>query len=253
MKSRPRSAASPSPLLSHRAGLTPNLAWSEFETRNLPEARRKASKQLLTRPPAGTVGQYLYSNAGYVVAGAILEKVGGKPWEQLLTERIFKPLEMKSAGFGGVGTVAKTDQPWGHRDDGSAVESNGPKMDNAPVMGPAGTVHSSLADWTKFLTDQLRGGTGSKALLPAEVYQAIHAPHPADATYGLGWGLAERPWAGGKTLSHNGSNTMNLAVCWIALPKKFGVIVCTNQAGETATKAADEAVGALIRWHRERP
>lgn len=57
-----------------------------------------------------------------------------------------------------------------------------------------------------------------------------------------------RPWAGGKVLTHTGSNTMNFAVCWLAPAKGFGILVCTNQAGDNASKAADEAVAALIAW-----
>jgi CubicO group peptidase (beta-lactamase class C family) len=238
-------------LLSHRAGLTPNLTWADFDTRNLSRARHEAAKKLLTTPPASPVGQYEYSNAGYVVVGAVLEKIGGKPWEKLITDRLFTPLGMKSAGFGGVGTSGKTDQPWGHHDDGRPVEINGPAADNPPVMGPAGTVHCSLEDWTKFLADQLRGGTGGKALLPAEIYQAIQSPHPADASYGFGWIIGRRPWAGGKILTHNGTNTMNLAICWLGLPNKFGVAVTTNESGDNAEQAGDEAAAALLQWYRK--
>ena len=45
---------------------------------------------------------------------------------------------------------------------------------------------------------------------------------------------------------------MNLAVCWLALPKRFGVLVCTNQAGEKAEKACDEAVSTLIEWRAKK-
>ena len=236
-------------LLSHRAGLKPNLKWWAFGTRDLSRERLKAAKELLTAAPASKVGDYQYSNAGYVVVGAILEKLGKKPWEELLRERVFVPLGMKDVGFGGTGTPGKTDQPWPHLDSGKPTKSNGPTIDNAPVMGPAGTCHASLSSWSLFLSDQLRGATGGKALLPANIYSEIQSPHPQDGTYGFGWGVTRRPWAGGKVLTHAGSNTMNFAVCWLALPKRFGVLVCTNQAGDNAGKAADEAVSALIDWH----
>ena len=236
-------------LLSHRSGLTPNLPWSDYNNGNLIRSRRDAAKALLTTPPASKPGDYLYSNAGYVVVGAILEKLGGKPWEKLMEERLFIPLDMKSAGFGGTGTPGKLDQPWGHVESGEAVANNGPEVDNPAVMGPAGTVHASLADWSKFLGDQLKGASGdSSSLLPPSIYEAIQSPHPAGTGYGFGWGIARRPWAGGKVLTHNGSNTMNLAVCWLAIPKKFGIIVTTNQAGPKAEQATDEAVAALVAW-----
>lgn len=239
-------------LLSHRAGLTANLAWSDFNNRNLVRARREAAKELLTHPPEFPVGGYHYSNAGYVVVGSILEKIGGKPWETLMTERIFTPLGIKSAGFGGSGTPGRTDQPWGHLDSGEVVKMNGPQADNPPVMGPAGTVHLSVADWSKFLTDQLKGSGEAKSLLPREIYQTIQSPHPLGSEYGFGWGVARRPWAGGKVLTHAGSNTMNFAVCWLAIPRQFGILVTTNQSGDDAQKASDEAVAALIEWRNKR-
>ncbi len=245
-------AATIADLLSHRSGLTPNLPWDGYNDRGLIRARRDVAKELLTNPPASRPGGYVYSNAGYVVVGAILEKLGGKPWEELMKERLFTPLGMKAAGFGGTGTPGRIDQPWGHLESGEAVAGNGPLMDNPAVMGPAGTVHAPLAAWSQFLADQLRGASGGQALLPPSIYAEIQSPHPEGAAYGFGWGISRRPWAGGKVLSHSGSNTMNLAVCWLAPQKRFGIIACTNKAGPEAAKACDEAVSALVAWHAAR-
>ncbi len=238
-------------LLAHRAGLIPNLQWSDFSRRNLVRARREAARQLLTRKPASAVGEYVYSNAGYVVVGSILEKLGGKPWEDLLADRVFKPLGIRNAGFGGTGTIGKIDQPWPHNEAGEPTLMNGPLADNPAVLGPAGIVHMTSRDWSRFLADQLKGASGD-ALIPANIYATIQSPHPDGADYGLGWIVTKRPWAGGKTITHGGSNTMNMSVCWLALPKKFGVLVCTNQAGDSAAKANDEAASRLIQWHAKR-
>lgn len=43
--------------------------------------------------------KFSYSNSGYFLLGVILEKVSGKPYEQLLRERIFDPLGMKESGY----------------------------------------------------------------------------------------------------------------------------------------------------------
>jgi hypothetical protein len=42
---------------------------------------------------------------------------------------------------------------------------------------------------------------------------------------------------------------MNYAVAWLAPLRGFAVLVCVNQAGDRAAKAADEAASALIRLH----
>jgi CubicO group peptidase (beta-lactamase class C family) len=43
--------------------------------------------------------KFSYSNSGYFLLGVILEKVAGKPYEELLRERIFEPLGMKESGY----------------------------------------------------------------------------------------------------------------------------------------------------------
>ena len=238
-----------SQLLSHRAGLIPNLKWNKFDKLPMMEARRKAAEELLTQPPESKIGEFIYSNAGYVVVGAILEKLGGKPWEELLTTRVFQPLNITSSGFGGVGTPGQIDQPWGHRNLWGPVRKNGPESDNPAVMGPAGTVHMKMDDWCKYLADQALGGGGQKALLPADVYTQIQSKHPAEGRYGYGWGVLDRPWSGGKTLTHNGSNTMNFSVCWVSIPRTFGVAICINRSSDEDETASDEAASALIGWY----
>jgi hypothetical protein len=42
---------------------------------------------------------------------------------------------------------------------------------------------------------------------------------------------------------------MNFAVTWLAPQRDFAVLVCTNQGGEIAETACDEADGELIKWH----
>jgi CubicO group peptidase (beta-lactamase class C family) len=239
-------------VLSHQAGLIENLDWNAlFTSGSLTEQRLKAAEMALTAP-AYAPGTFHYANTGYVVVAAILEKIAGKPWEELIRERIFNPLGMTSAGFGGTGTVGQIDQPWPHLDKGIPAPSNGSTMDNREIMGPAGTVHCTITDWAKFLTDQFRGGSGMKALLPDEIYRAIQTPAP-NSEYGYGWIIVDRPWAGGKALSHAGSNTMNYCVCWLAPAKKFGVLVCTNQGGDKAAKACDDAASEMILRYQARP
>ena len=152
---------------------------------------------------------------------------------------------MESAGFGGTGTPGQLDQPWPHTADGAPTAANGRSMDNPPVMGPAGRIHCSIQDWGNFIQDQLRGARGASALLKAESYQKLLTP-PLGGDYALGWMVANRSWAGGKALNHAGDNTMNFANVWVAPQRDFAILVCVNQSGDTAFKATDEAVGAMI-------
>jgi len=271
-------------LLSHRAGLPANLPWFALAKpgRPLREQRLDAVRALANVKRHSEPGSaYLYSNLGYVIAGAVVERTLSKSWEEAISELVFAPLGMASAGFGGLGTPGLIDQPWGHNADGNPAPKNGPDVDNPAVLGPAGTVHATLQDWAKFVADQLRGGRGGKALLKPKTYVQMHTP-PFGGDYALGWLLAERDWGGGTVMTHAGSNTMNFAVVWMTSPAvrrspgaaidrrsdalrietpdgrpspkgDFAVLVVTNQGGPAATEACDAAAGALIKLFRAFP
>jgi len=235
-------------LLSHRAGLPPNLKLANYTTgADVMALRLQAVQEELAKKPQSPPGQtYKYSNLGYIIAGAVVEKVTGKSWEELMRSEIFEPLKMKSASFGGTGTPGQIDQPWPHTADGKPTAANGPDMDNLPVMGPAGRVHCTIQDWAKFIQDQLRGARGESALLKPEAYQKLHTP-PFGGDYALGWSVAERSWGGGKVLNHGGDNTMNCANVWIAPKRDFAILACVNQSGKAAFTATDDAIVELMK------
>jgi len=236
-------------LLSHHAGLPPNLELADYQGDDAAALRLRAVREELAKKPRHTPGStYEYSNLGYIIAGAVVEKITGQPWEKEIRSEVFEPLQMTTAGFGGTGTPGQIDQPWPHTADGEPTAANGPVMDNPPVMGPAGRVHCSLQDWAKFVQDQLRGDRGETALLQPATYQKLHTP-PCGGDYALGWLTAKRSWGGGKVLNHGGDNTMNFANVWIAPQRDFAILVCVNQSGNDAFQATDAAVGELIRLH----
>jgi CubicO group peptidase (beta-lactamase class C family) len=241
-------------LLSHRAGLPANIPWGLLPRSGTTRDQRLAviKKLASIKPLAEPGAKDLYSNLGYVIAGAMAEKAADDSWENLMKKLVFEPLGMTGAGFGGVGTPGLLDQPWPHGENGKPVEKNGPDVDNPPVMGPAGTVHCPLVDWAKFVADQLRGARGEKALLKPETYKTLQTP-PFGGEYALGCLAVERGWGGGRVLSHNGSNTMNFAVVWIAPLRDFAVLVVCNQGGPVAFKACDEAASKLIDIHLGKP
>ena len=168
--------------LSHEGGLAAgddSRYWTKLSpSGSLIEQRLSAAHKALISPEYQS-GTYHYSNNGYVVIAAILEKIAGKSWEDLMRERIFQPLGMTQAGFGGTGTVGQVDQPWPHFESGQPAPINGSTMDLPAILGPAGLVHCTMNDWAKFLIDQLRGGSGMKALLPGDIYQAMQTAVPS--------------------------------------------------------------------------
>src|ERR1017187_6345737 len=239
-------------LLSHRAGLPANLDLARYSGRDVQALRLRAVREELAKKPGHKPGStFAYSNLGYIIAAAVVEKTTGQPWERVIAEDVFKPLQMNSAGFGGTGTPGQMDQPWPHTGDGQPTTKNGPDMDNPPVMGPAGRIHCSIQDWARFVQDQLRGDRGKPALLKPESYQKMHTP-PFGGDYALGWLVAKRDWGGGTVLNHGGDNTMNFANVWVAPQRDFAILVCVNQSGDTAFQATDEAVGVMIKLLKNR-
>jgi CubicO group peptidase (beta-lactamase class C family) len=229
-------------LLTHRAGLPANAPYWSLKGANPTEKRRELLTQVLAKAPESKPGKtYAYSNVGYIVAGLMAEQVSGMSWERLLRDRIFEPLRMASAGFGPPGSPGQLDEPWGHPASGEPGQS-----DNPPVLGPAGTVHCTMADWAKFVSLHLRAAEGKPKLLEAATFRMLHTP-PGGSDYAAGWIVLDRAWAGGKALTHSGSNTTWYCTAWIAPLRDFAVLVATNQGGDDAAKACDEASEGLIR------
>lgn len=248
-------------LLTNSSGMTPDAttapSWGSLATTalSLVEQRRLLAQEYLAMKPASPVGTFNYSNAGYIVAGVMLETVTGKPWEQLISERLFQPLGMNSAGFGPPVGAGPLDEPWGHAivDDGFGPVPPGPDADNPSAMGPAGTVHADMADLVAYYQAHLRGAMGSPSIVSTSAFDVLHAPAPG-TDYACGWGVIERTWAGGTALAHEGSNNLWFASVWLAPAKGFGVLILTNGAGRRSSTAMnDTAVMLITRYLGEPP
>jgi len=233
-------------LLTHRAGLPANTDWRDLGNGSLIEQRTLVLKRVLEKPPVHPAGtKFLYSNVGYVIAGHMAEEVMGKPWEELMREMLFTPLQMPSAGFGPPGMQDQIDQPWGHQ---LVLGKQVPhQADNAAALGPAGTVHCTLVDWGRFASLHLAGAQGDSTFLSPETIRTLQTAPPGEPRYAGGWLVEERDWAGGKALTHAGSNTMWFATVWIAPARNYAVLAVTNQGGEAGTRACDEAIEVLIK------
>ena len=243
-------------LMYHTAGLPTDVtltpSWSSLRTdpAPLPEQRRRWAVELLSLEPAGERGVHRYSDAGYIVAGAMMEELTGQSWEQLMQTRVFDPLGMTSAGFGPPGSIgAPPDQPRGHTrvSDGAPWLPLEPdaNADNPAALGPAGTVHVSLEDYGKYVREHLRGLRGSSDFLSATSWGKLHTAAPGTG-YALAWGVDQRTWAGGQAFAHSGSNAYWFAVAWIAPERDRAFVAVTNVGGVDGERATDQAVQALV-------
>jgi CubicO group peptidase (beta-lactamase class C family) len=232
-------------LLTHRAGLPHDAPWWRLPGRTTTEQRHAAMVQLLAAAPRSKPGAaYEYSNAGYAIAGLMAEQATGRPWETLMQERLFGPLNMFSAGFGPPGAGGSSvDQPLGHRLNRGRLEPIW--HDNAPCMGPAGTIHCTTADWAKFAIAHNRGERADGKLLRASTFRELHTP-PKGSEYAAGWYAVSRPWAGGRALTHSGSNTYWYCTAWLAPARDVAFLITANRGDGDVAKACDEAVGAML-------
>ena len=173
-------------LLSHTSGIPSDnpaqdklVEQSFAQPGNLDELRYwivagLVKQQLRSKPGA----QFAYSNLGYTLAGAIIERIGGRTWEELVAVRIFDPLGLKTAGFGPQSSLGRVDAPLGHRTLPNGTLKAmlaGPNGDNPEAIGPAGTVHlvgARLRGLGRLACGcrQARPGAGR----PGDVPQAAH-------------------------------------------------------------------------------
>lgn len=232
-------------LLTHRSGFVkdPPGGWWVFDGKQSVVAqRRKLVAAILKAKPAAKPGEkFLYSNVGYVIAAAMAERVTKQPWETLMAKRVFAPLKINSAGFGPAGSVKNVKQPWPHNAKGVAYPPT-KFTDNPAIVGPAGRVHVSLPDWSRFLADQLAGARGVKGLLKSETYKSLLTPQAGEHYAPGGW-IALR---GGRVLSHDGSNTFNYCTAWLFVDRDLGLVVVCNQGGAAAKKACHEGANQIV-------
>ncbi|SIO51180.1 serine hydrolase domain-containing protein [Chitinophaga niabensis] len=228
-------------LLSFRAPLVPYTYTNEEPAGfagNEDEQRIQFANWLLEQPPVASKQGLSYTNAGYVVAGAMLEKASGKTYKQLV-----KDLGNKLGIRFGFGNPNETDstQTWGH--DAQLVPE--PPQHNYKLewLLVAGNINISLPDYVKFIQLQLKGLKGETKVLPQREFHFLLHGLP---TFSIGW-FWEKNEAGDLVIRNTGNPGTFITQVYIQKGKAF--IFFTNcQTKETYTaldrlfEAAKEAV-----------
>lgn len=87
--------------LSHQTGIKAESLQENLSEMRTMTTMDEAMQDLAKQPKEGEPGKvFHYSNAGLQIAGAVIEKIGGKTFQQLFAERIAQPLNMKNTDFG---------------------------------------------------------------------------------------------------------------------------------------------------------
>jgi len=239
-------------LLSHRAGLpewidhesskkvSPRFIENWWKDRQSPvrmrsDYLRETVQQHLADKPGHSI---YYSNSGYLMAGAMLEAIMEKPFEQLMDEEIFSPLALDSAGFGTPVKIDSKNQPIGHSGESRTVRPN----DFPEYMAPAAVIHISVKDWAKFILVHLEDDSSTDAIINRNAISLLHSP-PDSATwragseeigydipslnYALGWYTLDLENRKGL-LWHPGGNSGFIAQAFVDPKVKNAVLIVTN-------------------------
>ncbi|WP_417389293.1 serine hydrolase domain-containing protein [Gimesia sp.] len=255
-------------LLSHTSGMRADdenlmdlLKNSVDVEGNLDELRYWIVKESVKLPlVAEPTKAWAYNNRGYTIAGAMIERVSGKSWDELIVERIFEPFGLTTAGLGTQSTLGKIDAPLGHvkQKDGKVKSyMAGPQADNSLILGPAGTLHLSILDFATWAG--WNAGNGMRApcnIVSPQMVEKIHTPvftikgenrpgTPPDGKYAHGWGWVTVDWAPYPLLYHGGSNGKNLAQVWIDKKKDIAIVIMTNISNPKADATLREIAKEL--------
>jgi CubicO group peptidase (beta-lactamase class C family) len=234
-------------LVRHRGGIQQHQTFDQPEMARLnglagtpTEQRRTYVAEVLELEPLD--GNFAYSNAGYAMAGYIGEVASGRSWEQLLQEEVFDPLGLASCGIGWPATHDRPDEPRGHFGSGNARTVQGlDQYELGAFMGPAGNVHCSVADLTRYGLAHLKGLRGENGFLTAATVAELHRASD-DSPYAAGWGVD--PVSGQHR--HNGS--AGTFFSYLVLDPTAGVVVAflTNAGPPDGQSAGTKGVSAIL-------
>lgn len=229
-------------LLAHRGGVLAMAGDEDVErfqtfldnyTGDLPQTlveRRRvfADWLLMQSPPNGvTPGQdFLYSNAGYALAGAMLEAATGKSYETLFDEELTQPLGV--AGSWVLPRLTAADQPAGHigaRDQLVVVPLPAEQQQWIDVIAPAGLFSTTAAGYLTWLNWHLLALQGQTTPLPAGYVQRLQ--QLAEGDYAAGWIGGVDP-AGWPVLVHDGSGDGFMSIAVVDLAGQRARFAVTN-------------------------
>jgi CubicO group peptidase (beta-lactamase class C family) len=229
-------------LLTHTSGI-PN--YTSFPSFRAELERKPYTPEVFTRVFADSALEFepgtkwAYSNSGYFVLGAVIEKVTGKPYEQVLRENILAPLGMSGTGYDHSETVLPK--------RAAGYEKRGREYVNAGFLDmslpfAAGSLYSTVEDL--FVWDQ---ALYTNRLLSSENTSKMFTPFLNN--YAYGWGVAPFPIGNTKetvaTIQHGGGiNGFNTLICRVPGDKHL-IVLLNNTGGAPLSPIARSILGIL--------
>lgn len=171
-----------------------------------------------------------YSNYGAALAGYIVERVSGQPFDQYVQEHVFQPLRMKHSTF---------DQPLPaelapYMSNGYALASDKSKPFETVTPAPAGSLSSSAVDMAQFMLAHLQNGQlGDAKILKPETAQLMHSRLFGldPAANAMAYGFYEESRNGHRIIGHAGDTECFHSDLHLILDSGVGFFISYNSAG----------------------
>jgi CubicO group peptidase (beta-lactamase class C family) len=183
--------------------------------------------------------KFSYNNSGYFLLGAIVERVTGKPYEQVLKERIFDPVGMKSTGYDHHETIlAKRAAAYEKRPGGYV---NAPYLDMS-LPYAAGSLYSTVEDL--YLWDQ---ALYTEKLLSPELKELMFKPGLSN--YAYGWVVRKAPLGAQDepvTIIEHGGGINGFNTLITRMPESKNLIILLNNTGGTKLGEMSQKIAGIL-------
>lgn len=199
---QPGAMATVRQLLNHTSGIQSYTGIPGFMAGDGPARAHNTAEMVALfrdRPSPTPPGQaWAYNNSGYVLLGAIIEQVTGKPWHQAVQERIARPLGLRSIGYG----VEREALPaMAHGYSGGDAQARPSRPIHMSVPHAAGALVGTTADMARWAQALHHGRVVSPALYAQMI---TPAPLPEGRTHPYGMGLQLEQLRGRRAIDHSG-------------------------------------------------
>jgi CubicO group peptidase (beta-lactamase class C family) len=223
-------------LLGHTSGIPSFTSMKEFGVwRMSPHTTEEELALFRDKPLDFEPGsKFDYSNSNFEVLGAVIEKVSGKKYGDLLRERIFEPLGMKDSGLDSDELILPKRAQGYMPGPGGLVLARSESM---TVPWAAGSIYSTTGDLLKWE----HGLFGGK-VLSADSLKAMTTPGKGD--YGLGVSIANKD--GAKVVSHGGGiEGFNTHLAY-APDRRIAIVVLGNVNGGGPGSMGDQLLDVVL-------
>ena len=171
-----------------------------------------------------------YSNYGAALAGYIVERVSGEPFDQYVANHIFKPLGMMHSTF---------DQPLpagfaANMSNGYKIASDKAEPFETVTPAPAGSLSSSAIDMAQFMLAHLQDGRfGATQILNPETAQLMHSRLFGldQAANAMAYGFYEESRNGHRIIGHAGDTQLFHSDLHLIPDSGIGFFISYNSAG----------------------